>query len=79
MSASSKADKDSSELRNLANLLHNRLVGVPARGETLQQMIDLLAEGKAQEAALLATEHPFFYDYKLRALFTPLVKSGRQC
>ncbi len=49
----------------------NRVVGVPAQGEILQEMIDLLREGKAQEAALLATEHPFFYDFKLRALFTP--------
>lgn len=60
-----------SELHDLAVLIHNRIVGMPAQGETLDRMIDLLAAGKAQEAALLATEHPFFYDFKLRALFTP--------
>lgn len=59
------------EQRDLAVLLHNRIVGVPAQGEILQKMVDLLKKGKAQEAALLATEHPFFYDLKLRALFTP--------
>ena len=72
-SASAKSNnKDTGgELRDLAVLIHNRIVGVPAQGDTLQEMIDLLREGKAQEAALLATEHPFYYDYKLRALFTP--------
>ena len=56
---------------DLAVLLHNRIVGVPAQGETLQKMVALLQKGKIEEAALLATEHPFFYDLKLRALFTP--------
>ena len=72
-SASAKSNnKDTGgELRDLAVLIHNRVVGVPAQGEILQEMIALLREGKAQEAALLATEHPFFYDFKLRALFTP--------
>ena len=70
--AKAKAGKDSSaELHDLAVLMHNRIVGVPAQGETLKKMIDLLAEGKAQEAALLATEHPFFYDFKLQVLFSP--------
>jgi len=59
------------ERRDLAVLLHNRIVGVPARGETLQEMVALLKKGKIEEAALLATEHPFFYDFKLRALFNP--------
>ena len=66
-----QAASSNNALHDLANLLHNRLVGVPAQGETLEKMIDLLADGDAQAAALVATEHPFFYDYKLRALFTP--------
>ena len=70
-SAKSNNKDTGGELRDLAVLIHNRIVGVPAQGDTLQKMIDLLREGKAQEAALLATEHPFFYDFKLRALFSP--------
>ena len=69
--ASDKKNDNSDALHDLANLLHNRLVGVPAQGETLKKMIELLASGETQKAALVATEHPFFYDYKLRALFTP--------
>ena len=60
-----------SDVQDLAILIHNRIVGVPAQGETLVKMVELLQSGKAREAAMLATEHPFFYDYKLRALFTP--------
>ena len=59
------------ERRDLAVLLHNRIVGVPAQGETLQKMVALLKKGEIEKAALLATEHPFFYDLKLRALFNP--------
>ena len=69
--SASPSSNGKQELRDLAVLLHNRIVGVPAQGDTLQEMIALLQAGKAQEAALLATEHPFFYDLKLRALFTP--------
>ena len=60
-----------SDTRDLAVLIHNRIVGVPAQGDTLIKMVELLQVGKVQEAAMLATEHPFFYDYKLPALFTP--------
>lgn len=71
ISRSIKQAADDAEVRDLAILIHNRIVGVPAQGETLVKMVELLQSGKAQAAAMLATEHPFFYDYKLTALFTP--------
>ncbi|WP_333607514.1 hypothetical protein [Arsukibacterium sp.] len=49
-----------------AKRLHDRLAGVPADADTLQQMADLIAAGNATAAAQLAMDHPDFYRTTLK-------------
>lgn len=46
--------------------IHNRLAGVPATAQALQQMQQLIDAGKAEEAAMLAVENPYFYNLALK-------------
>jgi hypothetical protein len=54
-----------------AKRLHDRLAGVPADAEMLQQMTDYIALGNAQAAAELAMQHPDFYRTTLKLFATP--------
>ena len=56
--------------RDLAVLIHNRIAGIPPSKEVLDDMVDLLKEGKKQDAAELATDNPAFYNVKLFNLFS---------
>ncbi len=54
-----------------AKRLHDRLAGVPAEAQTLQQMADLIAQNNAQAAAELAMQHPDFYRTTLKLFAAP--------
>jgi hypothetical protein len=54
-----------------AKQLHDRLAGVAASQQTLQNMATLLDEGKTLEAAYLAMETPAFYSTTLKLFATP--------
>ena len=56
--------------RRNAVLLHNRLTGTPPSTATLAKMVKLLQQQKQEEAALLATEVPDFYDVRLLSMFS---------
>ena len=54
-----------------AKRLHDRLAGVPADEATLNQMVTLLDDHKAIEAAYLAMQSPDFYNTTLKLFATP--------
>jgi hypothetical protein len=54
-----------------AKQLHDRLAGVPASAETLNQMVMLLDNNQAIEAAYKAMENPHFYSTTLKLFATP--------
>lgn len=54
-----------------AKRLHDRLAGVPANEATLNQMVSLLDDNKAIEAAYLAMQSPDFYNTTLKLFATP--------
>ena len=69
-SASTESGAVSPEHKSTAVLLHNRITGAPPTAETLAEMVKLLQQQKHEEAALLATEAPAFYDIKLLNMFS---------
>ena len=54
-----------------AKQLHDRIVGVPASATTLNEMVTLLNNNKAIEAAYKAMENPHFYSTTLKLFATP--------
>ncbi len=54
-----------------AKRLHDRLAGVPADSDTLNQMTALIATGNAKAAAELAMAHPDFYRSTLKMFAAP--------
>ncbi len=54
-----------------AKRLHDRITGVPANASQLAQMQALIDSGDAVGAALLAIEHPAFYDVTIKNWVTP--------
>ena len=54
-----------------AKQLHDRLTGVPASATTLTDMVSLLDNNKAIEAAYKAMENSAFYTTKLKLFATP--------
>ena len=69
-SASTESGAVAPEHKSTAVLLHNRITGAPPTAETLAEMETLLRQQKHEEAALLATEAPAFYDIKLLNMFS---------
>ncbi|MEJ2394355.1 MAG: hypothetical protein P8Z77_06130, partial [Candidatus Thiodiazotropha sp.] len=57
--------------REQAKRMHDRLAGVPPTDATLQQMETLISAGNALDAALIAVEHPDFYNVTLKNWVTP--------
>jgi hypothetical protein len=57
--------------REQAKQMHDRLAGVPPTETTLQQMEDLINSGQHLDAAMLAIEHPDFYNVTLKNWVTP--------
>ncbi len=57
--------------REQAKRIHDRLAGVPPTNATLQQMETLISGGDSLGAALLAVEHPDFYNVTLKNWVTP--------
>ncbi len=54
-----------------AKRLHDRITGVPANASQLAQMQALIDSGDAVGAAMLAIEHPAFYDVTIKNWVTP--------
>lgn len=54
-----------------AKRLHDRITGVPANASQLAQMQALIDSGDAIGAAMLAIEHPAFYNVTLKNWITP--------
>jgi hypothetical protein len=54
-----------------AKRLHDRLVGVPASEQVLNEMVTLLDQGKSVEAAYKAMESAHFYSTTLKLFSTP--------
>jgi len=54
-----------------AKQLHDRLAGVPASAETLNEMVILLDNNQAIEAAYKAMDNPHFYSTTLKLFATP--------
>ncbi|MBU2877250.1 hypothetical protein KO530_06200 [Aliiglaciecola lipolytica] len=54
-----------------AQRMHNRLTGVPATSNTLEQMSSLIELGKNSEAAYLAMDNSAFYNVTLKNWVTP--------
>ncbi|WP_285164591.1 hypothetical protein [Shewanella goraebulensis] len=54
-----------------AKQLHDRIAGVPASEQTLNEMYVLLSDSKPIEAAYLAMENPAFYSTTLKLFATP--------
>ncbi|MGD8910701.1 MAG: hypothetical protein PVI92_15275 [Chromatiales bacterium] len=57
--------------REQAKRIHDRLAGVPPSDTTLQQMEDLIDSDQPLDAAMLAIEHPDFYNVTLKNWVTP--------
>jgi hypothetical protein len=57
--------------REQAKFMHDRLAGVPPTETTLQQMADLISSDQSLDAAMLAIEHPDFYNVTLKNWVTP--------
>ncbi len=57
--------------REQAKRLHDRIAGVPATSQQLDDMVILIDAGDAIGAANLAIEHPSFYNVTLKTLVTP--------
>ncbi len=52
--------------RDQAYRMHNRLAGVPPDARTLNQMSALIDQGRAEDAARIAIENPYFYNLSLK-------------
>lgn len=57
--------------REQAKRMHDRLAGVPPTEATLAQMETLINGGQPLDAAMLAIEHPDFYNVTLKNWVTP--------
>jgi hypothetical protein len=57
--------------RDKAKRIHDRIAGTPPSAATLDQMEALVAQGKALEAADIATGAPAFYNVTLKNLAVP--------
>lgn len=57
--------------REQAARMHDRLAGVPAPAATLDAMAALIESGDDHAAAMLAMEHPAFYNVTLKHWVTP--------
>ncbi|WP_299080442.1 hypothetical protein [uncultured Paraglaciecola sp.] len=57
--------------REQAKRIHDRLAGVPPSSIVLEQMENLMTDGKAREAADLAMSNPAFYSVTLKNWITP--------
>ncbi len=57
--------------REQAKRMHDRLAGVPPTATTLQEMETLINGGDSLGAAMLAIEHPDFYNVTLKNWVTP--------
>ncbi|MCU7556066.1 hypothetical protein OCL06_15855 [Alteromonas sp. ASW11-19] len=57
--------------REQAARMHDRLAGVPAPADTLDTMAALIDAGDDHAAAMLAMEHPAFYNVTLKHWVTP--------
>jgi len=52
--------------RDQAYRMHNRIAGVPPSSQVLDQMTNLIDQGRAEEAAKIALENPYFYNLSLK-------------
>src|SRR5690606_15583555 len=52
--------------RDQAKKMFDRLTGVPPTAEVLNQMEDLIEQGRGEEAARIAIESSYFYNLGLR-------------
>jgi hypothetical protein len=57
--------------REQAKRLHDRIAGVPPSAQTLAQMVSEIENGNPLAAAMLAIEHPDFYNVTLKNWATP--------
>jgi hypothetical protein len=57
--------------REQAKRMHDRLAGVPPTATTLQQMENFINSSQPLDAAMLAIEHPDFYNVTLKNWVTP--------
>ncbi len=57
--------------KNRAWKLHNRIAGVPPESSVQIQMQNLIAAGKTEEAAAIATKNPYFYNLVLKNWVKP--------
>ena len=57
--------------RDKAKRIHDRIAGTPPSETTLDQMEALVTQGKALEAADIATQAPAFYNVTLKNLAVP--------
>src|SRR5262245_5841728 len=58
--------------REQAVILHKRLTGVMPSAAVLNQMADLIAAGRAKDAAAIATDSRYFYDLTVKQWALPL-------
>ncbi|HEX5162046.1 MAG TPA: hypothetical protein VFV88_10000 [Steroidobacteraceae bacterium] len=57
--------------RDKAKRIHDRIAGTPPSEQTLDEMAALVAQGRAVEAADIATEAPTFYNVTLKNMAVP--------
>ena len=57
--------------REQAKRMHDRIAGVPPSEPVLDAMADEIAAGRAEQAALMAMDHPAFYAVTIKNLVTP--------
>lgn len=63
--------------REQAQLMHERLAGVPASAQVLQDMENLIAAGDARGAAMLAMDNVSFYNVTLKNFAAPWTNRDR--
>ena len=62
--------------REQAKRIHDRIAGVPPSAADLDTMATLISNGSPLDAALLAVEHPGFYNATLKTLVTPMTNEA---
>ncbi len=63
--------------REQAKRIHDRIAGVPPSAADLDTMATLISNGSPLDAALLAVEHPGFYNATLKTLVTPMTNEAQ--
>ncbi|HEB99589.1 MAG TPA: hypothetical protein ENJ05_08785, partial [Thiotrichales bacterium] len=63
--------------REQARRIHDRIAGVPPSAADLDTMATLISNGSPLDAALLAVEHPGFYNATLKTLVTPMTNEAQ--